>query len=238
MEISIRSTLTGLGISDEFVEASLDETAQSIILYDSTGQRQINVDLKDIQDRTYPLGRFQAAMADCDLLALCNINFSRPFLPIAANAGKLIATDVHTISHLDDPYNAEFMQHAHILFMSNELIPLPPADWAHVVMNRYAPEILVIGLGAQGAYLSVRSDGFHGHFPAVHTRPIVNTIGAGDALFSAFLHSYAHTRDPYLSLRQAIVFAGYKIGETGAAEGFLDRPGLDKAFARVQDQTI
>ncbi len=65
-------------------------------------------------------------------------------------------------------------------------------------------------------------------FPAVYTRPVINSIGAGDALFSAFLHVYSQTDDPYLSLRKAMVFASYKIGVASAAEGFLDQPGLEE----------
>ena len=56
---------------------------------------------------------------------------------------------------------------------------------------------------------------------------VVNTIGAGDALFSAFIHFYNGSQDPYEALRKAIVFASYKIGEAGAAEGFLDQRGLE-----------
>jgi ribokinase len=36
------------------------------------------------------------------------------------------------------------------------------------------------------------------------------------------------TDDPYLAIRQAVVFASYKIGAAGAAEGFLDGEGLKK----------
>ncbi len=236
MEAPVRTALLDLGIPDDFIVASLDETAQSIILFDSTGQRQINVDLKNIQEQAYPMDRFETALRDCELAVLCNINFSRPFLEKTAAAGILVATDVHTISDLDDEYNAAFMQHADILFMSDELLPLPPEAWAREVMSRFAPRILVIGLGSRGAYLAEREDGFRGILPAVQTRPIVNTIGAGDALFSAFLHSYTHNRDPYRALQQAMVFAGYKIGTTGAAEGFLDQNGLAAECSRVRDQ--
>ena len=236
MEQPVRAELKELGIPDNFIISSLDETAQSIILYDPAGQRQINVDLKNIQEKTYPVDCFEAALLGCELAVLCNINFSRPFLKKASAAGTLVATDVHTISDLDDAYNGEFMQYADILFMSDELLPFPPETWAREVMARYAPKILVIGLGTRGAYLAVRADGFKGFLPAVHTRPIVNTIGAGDALFSAFIYSYTHTKDPYRSLQQAIVFASYKIGETGAAEGFLDRDGLAAAYQRAGKQ--
>ena len=64
--------------------------------------------------------------------------------------------------------------------------------------------------------------------PPVFTRPVVNTIGAGDALFSAFLHTYARTRDPYESIHKAVVFASYKIGGKGAAEGFLTDQELER----------
>jgi ribokinase len=236
MEGPVRSAITTMGVPDDSIVTGLEETAQSIILFDPSGQRQINVDLKNIQDQVYPPDRFETALAGCGMAVLCNINFSRPFLQKAAEAGTLIATDVHTISDLDDPYNTEFMHHADILFMSDELLPLPPEAWAEEVMGRYTPGILVIGLGSRGAYLAVGPDGFRGAVPAVRTRPPVNSIGAGDALFSAFLYSYAHTRDPHRSLQQAVVFASYKIGETGAAEGFLDREGLAREFSKTQDQ--
>jgi ribokinase len=79
----------------------------------------------------------------------------------------------------------------------------------------------------------VLRDGSITHVPAVQTRPIVSTIGAGDALFSAFLHTYAATQDPYLSLRKAVVFASYKIGVAGAAGGFLPAPALDTLCGQV-----
>jgi len=95
----------------------------------------------------------------------------------------------------------------------------------------------VIGLGEKGALLAVRKDGFVGRFPAVYTRPVVNSIGAGDALFSAFLDGYMRTYDPFAALRRAMVFASYKIGEKGAAEGFLSEEELDSWVDRVgQDQ--
>jgi acarbose 7IV-phosphotransferase len=39
------------------VRADLDATPQSVILYDGDGRRQINVDLKDIQEQAYPQWR-------------------------------------------------------------------------------------------------------------------------------------------------------------------------------------
>jgi ribokinase len=58
-----------------------------------------------------------------------------------------------------------------------------------------------------------------------------NTIGAGDALFSSFVHVYLQTGDPYVAIQKAVVFASYKIGAVSAADGFLDAAALDRVYA-------
>ena len=226
----VRGALKRDHIPEDNVLPLVDHTAQSVILFDGEGRRQINVDLKDIQETSYPEGRFKTLLHHNDLLVLCNINFSRPFLDAARRSGKLIATDVHAISSLDDAYNADFMKAAGILFMSNEWLVDTPEDWARKVWKRYGTEILVIALGKQGALLAVKKDHFIERVSSVTTRPVVNTIGAGDALFSSFLHIYAQTNDPYLALRKAMVFASYKIGAVSAADGFLDAAELEAWF--------
>jgi acarbose 7IV-phosphotransferase len=205
----------------------MSQTAQSVIIYNGEGQRQIHTDLKDIQERPYPPHLFESALADCSLAILCNINFNRPFLQPARRAGKIVATDVHTIADLDDEYNRDYMAAAHVLFMSDERLPCSPEEWAQRLQNRHGAEIIVIGLGSEGALLAVRDDNFMERVPAVSVRPIVNTIGAGDALFSAFNHVYHHTHDPYEAIKGAVLFAGYKIGTAGAADGFLGHEELD-----------
>ena len=69
--------------------------------------------------------------------------------------------------------------------------------------------------------------------PAVATRDVVQTGGAGDALFAAFLHSYLSTKNPVLALRMAIVFASYKIGEMRSGEGFLTATELESLAASI-----
>lgn len=221
-----REALRGRGVDDRYVLDQLTATPQSAILYDSDGRRQIHVDLKDIQEQVYPVELFHEAAAGCRLAVLCNVNFSRPLLALARQRGMTIATDVHAIANLDDPYNTDFMAAADILFMSHEHLSAPPEQWATAVQARYGNAIVVIGLGAEGALLAVQGEAPQ-RVPAVFTRPVVNTIGAGDALFAAFLHGYTQTGDPYLALRKAVVFASYKIGAAGAAEGFLDAEGVE-----------
>jgi len=230
----VHESLAADGIPQEFVVEGLAHTAQSVILYDPSGRRMIHTDLKDIQEQVYPEALFDRALAGCALAMLCNINFSRPFLARARQAGIPVATDVHTIADLEDEYNHDFMAAADILFMSDERLPCSPEAWARRVLDRYSAGIVVVGLGAQGALLAVRRDTFLGRFPAVHTREVVNTIGAGDALFSSFVHVYRRSGDPYQALRKALVFASYKIGAAGAADGFLDETALDRLCAETQ----
>ena len=227
----VLESLADDGISAERVIRALHQTPQSVILFDRTGRRAINTDLKDIQDVSYPVDQFDQAIAGCELAVLCNINFSRPFLARARAQGIPIATDVHTIADLDDPYNQDFMAAASILFMSDESLPCAAEAWVRCIWDRYEAEVVVVGLGAEGALLGIRRERFLKRLPAVQTRPIVNTIGAGDALFSAFVHGYAATGDPYVSLQQAVVFASYKIGETSASQGFLDEAALVRLCA-------
>jgi acarbose 7IV-phosphotransferase len=217
----VMQALKAASLPSEGVLQELEQTAQSVILYDRTGDRSINTDLKDIQDKDYPAELFLAALSRCSLVVLCNINFSRPYLKKARQAGKLVATDVHAIASLEDEYNRDFMENADILFMSDERLPCSPEQWVHLVLERFPAEIVVVGMGAQGALLAVRSQSYQGRFPAVYTRPVISTVGAGDALFSAFVHFYHESGDPYWSLKLATTFASFKIGETRAAEGFL-----------------
>lgn len=233
----IQQALDADSISSEYVLTTLPDTAQSVILYDGDGRRMINVDLKDIQEHVYPLARFEDAIHGCDLAVLCNINFTRAMLPIARQRGIPIATDVHAISQPDDDYNQDYMAQATILFQSDEHLPCSPEDWAALMLARYAGiEILVIGLGAQGALLAVRRDDYMARFPAQLLRPVVNTIGAGDALFSAFVHAYHRVADPYRAIRRAIIFAGYKVGVSGAADGLMSAGALQAAYQQIYDE--
>jgi ribokinase len=232
-DLNGKSALAGLsqsGLNCSYILPQLKSTPASVILYDQAGQRQINVDLKDIQESSYPEELFNKALSECSLAVLCNINFSRPFLVKARKANKIVATDVHVIADIFDEYNQDFMKYANILFMSDEGIQGKPADFARKVAAKYDNDIIVIGLGAKGALLYVKQDNYMGEFPAVTTRKITSTIGAGDALFSSFIYYYAKTNNPYLALKKAIVFASYKIGEKGAADGFLSEAALDELY--------
>jgi ribokinase len=220
-----RAALATHGIADAFVLSTLPATCQSVILYEPSGQRAIFTDLKDVQQRAYPLERFHQAAAGAELLALCNINFSRALLHEGKRLGKTIASDVHAIAGLDDEYNHDFMALADILFFSDARLAAPPLEIAQGAMARFGNRVIVVGMGAQGALL-LENQGDPAapvitQVPALTGLPVVSTVGAGDALFAAFLHGWVLGQPPAIALAAAIRFAAHKIGTTGAAEGFL-----------------
>lgn len=221
-------------ISADYVIEAMNETPQSVNMYDKSGRRQINTDLKDIQDKTYPAAKFSRALSECETAVLCNINFSRPFLKSAKKAGKIIATDVHALSDIGDKYNADFMKYADILFLSDENLPCGSEEFVKKLKNKFGNQIIIVGLGKKGALLFVKEDNFCERIPAVKTRKVVNTIGAGDALFSSFVHFYNKTKNPYEAIEKAQIFAAYKIGESGGAKGFLTERQVGEIYKRCK----
>ena len=223
----IKDELKNMGITDKYVLPIIKETSQSIILYNEN-KRKIILDLKNLQEVKYPVEKVSEIINDIDMAVLCNINFSRDLLKIVKKHGKTIASDVHVVYDINDSYNKDFMAYSDILFLSNENILGKERDFLQELIKTYNNKIIVVGMGENGLLLYVRENNEIKHYPVAKTRKIVNTIGAGDALFSAFIYFYNITKDVYYSIEKAIIFASYKIGEKGAAEGFLTEEELLK----------
>jgi ribokinase len=221
----IRHTLHCEGIDGSGVLPQLRQTASSVVLYDPEGKRQIYCDLKDIQETAYPFS--PADLEGIDLVVACNINFNRALLPLAKAAGKTIATDVHVLSDIHDPYNREFMEAADILFLSDENIGNDYHGFIMALADTYPCKIIVLGRGSKGAAIYQRQTGDILELPAIHAGPVINTVGAGDALFSGFLHFYARGYAPLEALHRAQVFAAHKITVSGAANGFISEAHVE-----------
>ena len=219
------------GIGTKNIRENLGETPVTIVLYDEQGRRQIYCDLKDIQEQRPEEGSFDRALADCDFAVLCNTNFNRAFLKRAKELGKPIATDVHVLEQLEDSYNRDFMEAADILFLSDERLPDSPEHFLFTVKERYPAGVIVIGLGEKGALLYDRAAGKGYSLEAAGVEDVVNTLGAGDALFSGFLHFYGKGCPAVDALIRAELFAAEKIRHDGASEGFCREEvieGLEK----------
>ena len=224
----IKQELHTCGIDTRGLKAALRETPSSVVLYDGEGKRQIYCDLKDIQETSY--GFEERVCEEADLVVACNINFNRELLHRAKAAGKRIATDVHVLSNVWDDYNREFMECADILFLSDEGIGEDYRPFLLELERVYGTEIIVLGRGSKGAAMYQKRDAQFYEIPAVSVGEVVNTVGAGDALFSAFLHFFAKGVNPPEALQRAQVFAAAKIRVSGASNGFITEEELDTLY--------
>lgn len=222
-----------IGVSTEYVKPILKETPSSVVLYDEEGKRQIYCDLKDIQETSLDLDR--EIYSGCDIVILCNINFNREMLKKVKADGKLIATDVHVLSDINDEYNKDFMENANILFLSDEGIKTDYREFITSIEEKYGNDIIVLGMGSKGALMyEKKSDKFY-ELPAVTTGKVVNTVGAGDALFSSFIHFYSKGIEVVEALTRAEIFASYKIGFDGASNGFANEEIVDEYYKKISN---
>ncbi|WP_341677458.1 carbohydrate kinase family protein [Niveibacterium sp. SC-1] len=225
---ALRHALPGLGLDPRWLSDAESATSQSVILVAPDGTRQIHCDLKSLQSCAYPSAATPGLLDDAALAVVCNINFARPLLAEAHRRGIPIATDVHALSNFDDAYNHDFMAAADILFLSDEALPCSPEQAIEALRRRFAPAVIVVGLGAKGALLSERGQALL-HVPAAAPQGVVNTVGAGDALFSAFIDQHLRGHAAPVALRNAVLYAGIKVAHNGATEGLMDR----EAFAQM-----
>jgi acarbose 7IV-phosphotransferase len=113
---------------------------------------------------------------------------------------------------------------------------MEPEAFVSTLWERTGARVVVVGMGASGALLCLRG-GESRHISAVSVRPVVNTAGAGDALFACFLHFYWDGETPLSALRKAAAFAGYKVGENGASRGFLSEEELLGLIASLRSES-
>lgn len=221
-------------IDYQYILSELKETPTSIILYDRQGKRQIYCDLKDIQEKELLFLDMDKCIRESDIIVACNTNFNRAFIKKAKELGKTIATDVHVLSNTEDSYNNEFMEYADILFFSDEQLPCNPEIFLDKMKDTYSSRIFVIGMGEKGAMLYERSKNQKYYLQAVRAEKVVNTVGAGDALFSSFLHYYGKGYEPVHALERAQIFAAKKIEYNGASIGFCEEGQIEEIYRNIQ----
>lgn len=219
-------------IGKNYIYQDLLGTPASIILYDTNGKRQIYCDLKDIQDKVLESSKIEQQIKDCDIVVACNINFNRPLLKSARRMGKIIASDVHVLGDIEDEYNKEFMHYADILFLSNEQLPCKAENFLIGLKDRYSHKIIVIGLGEKGALLYEREKNKIYTLEAARIGSVINTVGAGDALFTCFLNYYGKGYGAVEALKRAEIFAALKIASSGASVGFSDEETVEKYYVQ------
>lgn len=216
----------------EFLFPVLDKTCTSCVLFDDQGKRRIFCDLSRVQEITLPESAFDSLVSGIEGVVLCNTNFNRKLLNYLCGKDLPVFTDVHVLSDVYDSYNSPFMKRADVLFLSHENVSGNHEDFLIRLYNEYGNKIIVLGQGSSGAMILDGSEKKIYTMESVLPRPLVNTLGAGDALFSSFVHFYLKKFSPLEALKYAVTFAGWKIGESGGSKGFCTG---DELFRLVKD---
>ncbi|MCR4657591.1 MAG: carbohydrate kinase family protein [Lachnospiraceae bacterium] len=214
----------------DYVYPALEATPSAVILYDENRKQQIFDDIKNVRDVVYPIEPFKKNINDADCVILANANFCRPLAKAAKEAGKLLAINFRGFTEEKYEYNRDFMDLADIIYLSDDNIVTEPDEFVRKVADNHPAKIIILGQGAAGVTIFSRKDDLLAQYKPVKTTEIVNTAGAGNSLFSCFLHCYVAHDDAVRAIKNALLFASYKIGYMGTSQGFLREEELEQWY--------
>ncbi|MCR5503563.1 MAG: carbohydrate kinase family protein [Lachnospiraceae bacterium] len=215
-------------LNTDYILPIIKSTPTQVVLYDRNRKEQIFEDIKDLRDAEYRMAMVPPMVAASDMVVLSNANFCRPFIETAKQFERKIAVNIHTYLEEKEVYNKDFLENASILYFSDDTIKTDPFDFVKGIADRYGTDIIILGQGAKGLILYDRRRGINVHYDTVRTNEVVNTTGAGNAMFACFLHYYQETGDSVLSIKNAMLFASYKIGYMGTSNGFMTVEQLEQ----------
>lgn len=216
-----------VNLSTNYVLPMLDGMPTSVILY-CNGEKQTFEDVKDIRHVEYDYELLESRIQDKDMVVMSNCNFCRPIIGLAKKYNKPIALNVRSMRADKIAPKEDFLESADILYISDDDIESDPYDIVNECREKYDPQILIMGLGNHGVILYTKEDNSVLRYRPVKTNEIVNTVGAGNALFSAFIHYYVKTKDAKEAIKNALLFASYKIGFVGTSNGFMTEEQIEQ----------
>ncbi len=217
-----------VNLSTDYVLQKLDGMPTAVVLYKSSGKKQVFEDVKDIRTVEYDFNLFERQIQDKDMVLMSNCNFCRPLLALAKKYRKPIALNVRSMRAEKIANKADFLAAADIVYISDDDLEGDPYDCINECRKKYDPEIIIMGMGSQGVILYMREDNSVIEYKPVKTYEVVNTVGAGNAIFSAFLHYYVKTKDARDAIKNALLFVSYKISFVGTSNGFMTEEQIEQ----------
>jgi Sugar kinases, ribokinase family len=217
-----------VNLSTDYVLQKLDGMPTSVVLYKTSGKKQIFEDVKDIRTVEYDFDLFERQIQDKDMVLISNCNFCRPVLALAKKYNKPIALNVRSMRAEKIANKADFLAAADIVYISDDDLEGDPYDCINECRKKYDPEIIIMGMGDRGVILYMREDNSVIEYKPVKTYEVVNTVGAGNAIFSSFLHYYVKTKDARDAIKNALLFVSYKISFVGTSNGFMTEEQIEQ----------
>ena len=215
-------------LSTQYIIPQMKATPTEVVLYDKNRKQQIFEDIKDLRENVYDMSMVAPIVEASDMLVLANANFCRPFAKVAAEHHKPIAVNIRSYKPEKEKYNTDFLEPAKVLYFSDDTLTEDPYEFIDRISGTYGTEIIILGQGSEGLILFDKTKDIRAHYKTVKTNEVVNTIGAGNALFACFLHYYMETGDSVNAIKNALLFASYKIGYMGTSNGFMTTDQLEQ----------
>jgi acarbose 7IV-phosphotransferase len=131
------------------------------------------------------MARLENLIEASDLVVLNIIPYTKQLIPLIKKHHKEIWTDLHDYEE-GNPYYDDFIKAADCLFFSSDR-----AVNHRQLMQKWLEDgkkLIVVTHGKSGASVA-NSQGFY-YEPIINTYQMVDSNGAGDAFFSAFLYGY------------------------------------------------
>ena len=205
----------------DYVLPRLADTPIADLFYDENRKQQIFEDIKNLGDVPYDLALFRERAKRAEMLVVSDANFCRPLIGIGKELRKPIAVNIREYTEEKAYFNEDFLKGGDILYISDDRLVGDPYEFVKLLAAKYRPQIIILGQGAAGLILYDKNKNIIAHYNTVKTHKTVNTVGAGNALFSCFLHFYNKTKDSVFAVKNAMLFASYKIGFMGTSSGFM-----------------
>jgi sugar/nucleoside kinase (ribokinase family) len=228
----VRETFARDGIDARALWRDPAGTARSVNIMARDGARKNFYDGKGHMGMAPDLGLCRSVMAGARLAHLNIPNWARRLLPLARELGLAVACDLQDVVDLDDPYRADFIAAADILFCS--AVNHEPAALAAALLAGRPGRLVVVGMGARGAGIA-DAEGFRAFPPPPLELPVVDTNGAGDALAVGFLTSYVlEGRPAEESLRRGQIAARHTCSLRASSDGLIGAAALDAYAAYIE----
>jgi sugar/nucleoside kinase (ribokinase family) len=227
----VRSVLQADGIDLRGLALDPAGTARSVNLMYPDGRRKNFYDGKGHADLDLDLVLCRRVLSGARLAHVNIPHWARHLLPLAKELGLTVACDLQDVLDPEDPYRADFIRHADILFFSaaNHADPDP---LIRAFLKGRPERIVVSGLGAEGCALGTRAG--ITHFPPVAMAlPVVDTNGAGDSLAVGFLTSFVLEGRPLAEcVRRGQIAARHACTLRGTSSGLITAEALE-AYAQA-----
>lgn len=216
--------LDAAGIDSSYVVRDWKDSARTVILLDREGRRRPVCDFRGSAGYDYDEGRALEFLRKSRFLYSSTMPWARRICTLARKTGRKVFVDVHAI-RFDDEYHRAFLHSADVVFFSVEKLAVPFDDFIRKLWYDYDIGLVVVTDGANGAGICVRSEGVMRWYRAIRTRPVVDTVGAGDSFAAGFVSSYISGESSDDCLFAGQLCASYKIGARGHE---FDFPGTEK----------